>query len=221
MLVNPEFETLAVRGNTTLKGGASVTGAVTASGAISAGAASSIAGNLTLSNGNLILGTSGNGIDFSATANGSGTMTSELLDDYEEGTWTPVYQNDQGPFGTVTYDSNSGRYTRIGRVVTVQGQISTSEFNVGAASGVCWIGGLPFTCGFTSGSMHAGRCINFLSSDNTHPVCGTVGSGTTRIQLRKQGFTSTNATTDFVAADFALGAFAFHNFIWFTATYTV
>ena len=46
-------------------------------------------GSLTAS-GNIILSTAGAGIDFSATANSSGTMTSELLSDYEEGTWTPT-----------------------------------------------------------------------------------------------------------------------------------
>ena len=45
-------------------------------------------GNTTLDNGNLKFGTAGKGIDFSATANGSGANQSELLDDYEEGTWT-------------------------------------------------------------------------------------------------------------------------------------
>ena len=44
-------------------------------------------GNVTLSTGNLIIGTSGKGIDFSATA---GTGTSELLADYEEGTFAAV-----------------------------------------------------------------------------------------------------------------------------------
>ena len=43
-------------------------------------------GAVQVSNGNLVFSTAGTGIDFSATANSSGTMTSELLDDYEEGT---------------------------------------------------------------------------------------------------------------------------------------
>ena len=41
-------------------------------------------GNVSIPNGNLIMAASGNGIDFSATGDGSGTMSSELLDDYEE-----------------------------------------------------------------------------------------------------------------------------------------
>ncbi|QDH50644.1 hypothetical protein [Synechococcus phage S-B43] len=62
---------------------------------------------------------SGGGIDFSATADGSGTTTSEVLDDYEEGTWTPVNGN-----GTGTFDPNTwGRYTRIGHRVWLSGYV--------------------------------------------------------------------------------------------------
>jgi hypothetical protein len=58
--------------------------------------------------------TAGNGIDFSAT---SGTGTSELFDDYEEGTYTPALEGMTG--GAVTYTSQFGRYTKIGRQVNV------------------------------------------------------------------------------------------------------
>jgi hypothetical protein len=57
---------------------------------------------------------SGQGIDFSATA---GTGTSELFDDYEEGTWTP---NLQGYGGTPT---TSGIYTKIGDCIIAEASI--------------------------------------------------------------------------------------------------
>lgn len=63
--------------------------------------------------GNLVIGTSGKGIDFSATSDATG-MTSELLDDYEEGTWTPTI-NGSGVTG-LSYTS-SGTYRKIGDVV--------------------------------------------------------------------------------------------------------
>jgi hypothetical protein len=50
-------------------------------------AVNSFTGDQTLSTGNLVIGTDGKGIDFSITPS---TGTSELLADYEEGTWTPV-----------------------------------------------------------------------------------------------------------------------------------
>ena len=63
--------------------------------------------------GNLVIGTSGHGIDFSATSDGSGTTNSELLDDYEEGTWTPALQN----AGSPTVSTAVGIYTKIGNFV--------------------------------------------------------------------------------------------------------
>jgi hypothetical protein len=65
---------------------------------------------LTLTTGNLIVA-SGQGIDFSAT---SGTGTSELFNDYEEGTWTPVPTGVVVNSGTPVY---SGKYTKVGRTV--------------------------------------------------------------------------------------------------------
>jgi len=80
-------------------------------------AAQSFTGNQTLSTGNLVIGTSGQGIDFSATP---GTGTSELLDDYEEGTYTPIATNITG---TNTY---AGSYTIIGNRVFWEIYITTS-----------------------------------------------------------------------------------------------
>ena len=90
--------------------------------------------------GNLVFPT-GKGIDFSATANSSGTMTSELLNDYEEGTWTgTITGSTTNPTVPVTA---TGRYTKIGRVVTVQ--IFYSNVSTVGASGNIAITGLPFT----------------------------------------------------------------------------
>lgn len=50
-------------------------------------AAPTLSGDVNLSTGNLVIGTDGKGIDFSITSHPAG-MTSELLSDYEEGTWT-------------------------------------------------------------------------------------------------------------------------------------
>lgn len=72
-------------------------------------------GDQTIVGGNLVIGTSGNGIDFSATPSGSGVMTSELLDDYEEGTFTPTVN--QGFTAPVSYTSQIGKYTKVGDLV--------------------------------------------------------------------------------------------------------
>jgi hypothetical protein len=94
-------------------------------------------GDVTLSTGNLVIGTSGKGIDFSATP---GTGTSELLADYEEGTWTPVAGAGLVVVGTF---SSSGRYTKVGRMVTLNFRLSGTTSV--AYTGVVEIAtGLPF-----------------------------------------------------------------------------
>ena len=70
-----------------------------------------------------------------------GTGTDNTLDDYEEGTFTPTFN--QG-FASPTYSQQVGRYTKIGR--TVQFHLHIDINTVGSASGVQWkLGGLPFT----------------------------------------------------------------------------
>jgi hypothetical protein len=83
---------------------------------------SSRTGDQTIINGNLVIATSGKGIDFSATPS---TGTSELFSDYEEGTYIATLTC--GTSGTITINSannwNTLAYTKIGRVVHVQGGI--------------------------------------------------------------------------------------------------
>lgn len=89
---------------------------------------------ITLTAGNVIPA-SGYGIDFAAT---SGTGTSELLADYEEGTWTPGYT-------AWTVDPTVARgalYTKIGRMVNVSVYLTG-----GISTNGCTITGLPFTTG--------------------------------------------------------------------------
>jgi len=100
--------------------------------------------NLTIADGNLVVGTAGHGIDFSAVADGSG-MTSELLDDYEEGTWTPSWSGGGGV--TFSYNHQRGFYTRIGNTVAFQGYIMghASTITGGNDGNSVIIQGLPYT----------------------------------------------------------------------------
>ena len=92
---------------------------------------------------------SGGGIDFSANSSAGG-MSSELLDDYEEGTWTPNFQN----VGVTTYGHQSGRYTKVGRFVYCVGQI-TIDAGLDTTDGAAVnIGGLPFSGDTSHGSAH-------------------------------------------------------------------
>jgi len=113
-------------------------------------------GDLTLSTGSLFINTSGEGIDFSATSDASG-MTSELLDDYEEGTWTPVLSDGTN---TATMNGQSASYTKVGNVVYYRVDVSTTSLTgSGTVSGAIRITGLPFT---NSNTVTAG-VVSFAS----------------------------------------------------------
>jgi hypothetical protein len=96
-------------------------------------------GDQTIVSGNLVIGTSGKGIDFSATP---GTGTSELLADYEEGTWTPNLRFSGATTG-ITYGTQVGKYTKVGRLVNAYCKVELTS--KGSASGSGEIYGLPFT----------------------------------------------------------------------------
>lgn len=171
----------------------------------------SITGDATLSTGNLVIGTSGKGIDFSAT---SGTGTSELLADYEEGTWTPTYEMAFGTnFTSVTYGTAAGRYTKIGRMVYVQCRINTTLIVKGAASGVVVIGGLPYTA--ASGVNSAGSISSSYDWGTSTPIA-TVVSGALAY-LIKQTTVGGNQDNLVVADISATGI----NDVFFSACYSV
>jgi len=107
-------------------------------------AAQSFTGDQTLSTGNLVIGTAGKGIDFSAT---TGTGTSELLADYEEGTWTPEVTSNSG---TITTYASGGYYTKVGNTVNIQGYAELID--VGTAAGSMGLT-LPFTVKTVAASL--------------------------------------------------------------------
>ena len=131
-------------------------------------------GDVTLSTGNLVIGTSGKGIDFSATP---GTGTSELLADYEEGTWTPIITFGGGSTG-VTYAFQAGLYTKIGRMVYYS--LSLTLSNKGSSTGNAFIGGLPFTASNTTGINPDGTTRSITGVTFTAPIyAATIGNTTT------------------------------------------
>jgi len=106
----------------------------------------------------------GAGIDFSAT---SGTGTSELFDDYEEGTWTPTFTAEWTTAPTVT----SAQYTKVGRQVTVTLLATGGVVTAGGG-----IGGLPFGSNSAQGAGAYGG-----NSDTTESLQGTVGQSASSI----------------------------------------
>ena len=90
----------------------------------------SVAGNVRVQNStdaSQYLTISYQGINFQNTGAGSSTSSgNHLLDDYEEGTWTPAYTGSTTD-PTVTYDIQGGRYIKIGRMVHCEGRLRTDS----------------------------------------------------------------------------------------------
>ena len=96
-------------------------------------------------------------VAFPASQSASGDANT--LDDYEEGTWTPVYAQGTN-LGTT---SGAGKYTKIGDLVYCTFQATCSNLN--SMSGSCKINGIPFTSA-NNGTYPAGA-IGYMSSLNT------------------------------------------------------
>jgi hypothetical protein len=108
---------------------------------------------MTLTAGNLIVA-NGQGIDFSATP---GTGTSELLDDYEEGTWTPTLN--ATAFSGATYSTQAGHYTKVGNQITLYFDIILSALTSGG-SNYLRIEGIPYVTASTN------QCSASVFSEN-------------------------------------------------------
>ena len=142
-------------------------------------------GDFHIVDGDLVFSTAGHGIDFSATGDASGG-TSELLDDYEEGSWTP-YIYPMSSAIPVTYSHQSGRYQKIGNVVHFQFKLQVSNItgnrnqgfgisgfpynNTGSQDyqttgqffGVTWDGEMPTTLVFTPNTTR-GVCYYYADA---------------------------------------------------------
>ena len=132
------------------------------------GSGANIAG-LTLSD-NILFDTASKGIYLGVTT----ATASNLLDDYEEGTWTPVYEGTTtNPVVTYSAGTN-GTYTKIGNRVYFQGLIAILSLT-SVGSGIMNIGGLPFassnTCAAIVGS-------NNDWGNNNHPSHAIILSST-------------------------------------------
>ena len=135
-------------------------------------------GNVEVKTGNLVIGTSGKGIDFSAaTPDGTGSTGSEVLDDYEEGTWTPTAVG-----GFTGFTINSANYTKIGRSVTVNAYVNAMA---GASANTIAVGGLPFTS-IGGNSYHTG----VLDTSTSYVGVARVTTGSTNINFYKTDSTN-------------------------------
>lgn len=137
-----------------------------------------------------LLTTTNGQINFPATQNAS--SDANTLDDYEEGTWTPTVRFGAASVGQ-TYSLQTGRYTKVGRIVFIEMYIVFSE--MGSSTGDADISGLPFTSNGSNpfGGLYSPFYANMSSV--TGGVVGSVNPGTTTAQLRDQGTSGANPLT--------------------------
>lgn len=93
--------------------------------------------------GNFVQGTAAKGINFTANSAAAG-KTSQLLNWYEEGTWTPTLVG-ATTAGSYTLTTSTAKYIRIGKLVYVSfyALITTNS----AGTGTARFGGLPYPKG--------------------------------------------------------------------------
>jgi hypothetical protein len=154
-------------------------------------------GDMTISSGNLIMGTSGKGIDFSATGDGTGSMTSELFNDYEEGTFTPSLTF--GGLSTgITYADRNGSYTKMGRIVIARVWIFLS--NKGSATGSANVTGFPYTSRNATNTYFSGM-VGLVSSLPTLDKV-FMNPNQTQISMQKTDASQSLADTDFTNSSY-------------------
>lgn len=105
-------------------------------------AAQSFTGDQTLATGNLIQGTASKGFNFTANTAAAG-MTSKLLNDYEQGTFTPAFDFTTG---SITYGAQDGAYIKVGKQVYLQMYIRWSARSSPVNTNMT-ISGIPFAIG--------------------------------------------------------------------------
>ena len=125
-------------------------------------------GNIRIVDGDLQVA-SGHGINFNLSSNYSGATT-ELLDDYEEGAWTPVVTFGGNSAGQ-SYHNQVGRYVKIGRLVQIQCFIYFS--NKGTSTGTAKITGLPFPFRNQSNCWQAAK-IGYWNAGNSGAGPGSI-----------------------------------------------
>lgn len=139
---------------------------------LSVSGTSTLDGNVTFKD-NLTQGTAGKGAHFNANTPAAG-MTNQLLNWYEEGTWTPTDASGAG----LTFAAAAGFYVRVGSLVVATCHIiypSTANANA------CAIGGLPFPSIATPPASMFTAAVSVTTYAT--PITGVVASGGSAVSL--------------------------------------
>ena len=143
--------------------------------------------DVALAAGNLVPSTAAKGVNFTANTPAAG-MTSQLLNWYEEGTWTPTFG------GSTTYYGRAGTYTRVGRLVFVEGYIHIDTNGTGSQT---TISGLPFTPASSRDGIvfayNTGLATNIVS------LAGRVETGSTIVMYSRTAAATASAANNLCA----------------------
>ena len=162
-------------------------------------------GDITISDGNLVVA-SGHGIDFGATANSGGSMQQELLDDYEEGTWTPVITPETQSAASI--DVDYAEYTKVGRLVSVMFQVDITSISGGTNVRAIELSGMPYTA---SSAIGGGANIGYVDLNAMTGSLAIQFAGTTTFRIvNLNGTTSLNASDHLKAGSILRGMFTYH-----------
>ena len=138
------------------------------------------------SSGNFLPAATDHGIYLGVTS----ATASNLLNDYEEGTWTPSFSGTSGGASGVNYASRNGYYTKVGNIVSASCWLNLLNWTSGPSGGA-QINGLPFA-GKNASNYYGSGSVGFsalFDSDNA-PRGAFVEGNTSVIRLKKTNSTS-------------------------------
>jgi hypothetical protein len=126
-------------------------------------------------------------------AGGSGTTSSNYLDAYEEGSWTPVIKDTSATGTTVAISTVACTYTKIGRIVTLVGSFTRND--TATLTGNLVITGLPFTA--TGGQQMGGNA--WVDNASGDILCQITAGNTSTMFLKSVAAPDSYLTTDDLA----------------------
>lgn len=134
-----------------------------------------------------------------------------VLDDYEEGAFTPVFEFETPGTSNIVHSSQQGRYVRVGRKVDIWYRVETSTFTIGTAAGRARVTGYPFTASSGLSYLMPGALLleNFTASSAAW-IISDVATGTAygEFVMAISGAGSTTLTTSYFTSGVNIGIFA-------------
>ena len=136
-----------------------------------------------------------------------GSGSANTLDDYEEGTWTPVITPETQSAASITVDV--AEYTKVGRLVSIVFQIEINSISGGTDARAIELTGMPFNINSTAGG---GPNIGFKDINSMTGNFALQGRTATLYRIINAGSTtSLNASDHLKAGSVLSGQFTYHS----------